>query len=611
MCGVAGIWFFENKVNDCIIKEMTDIQSHRGPDGEGQWVSSDRTLQLGHRRLSIIDLSEKGKQPLMYQNKYVITFNGEIYNYLELRDLLLSKGYEFRSDTDTEVILAAYDYWKEDCLNIFDGMFAMAIYDIANEELFCARDRFGEKPFHYFQSKECFAFASEIKALWKTGVQNTVDNYSMYLYLNYGLHEDPKDSTRTFYKNIKKLKPSHYFKLKKGTTSIEQKRYWRINLDEQNKSISFENACEQFKELFFKSVSLRLRSDVSVGTSLSGGLDSSAVVCAVNSLRNKNNRQTSFSARCHNKELDEGDYINNVIKSIKTLHYEVYQEMQDYVDNMQNIMYHQDEPFNGASVYAQWAVFRLAKEKGIGVLLDGQGADEYLAGYNHFFSPYFKETYSKKGKQALHNAIAEYRENNISQTYIDLTPSLIMEAKYPLILDIIRLSKTKIKGVQRNEIVSDDLYNAYKHEALPFAHHPSLNKMLYHYTFNEGLSKLLRFADRNSMAHSREVRLPFLSHKLVEFVFTLPADYKIRNGWTKALLRHSFNGILPNEITWRKNKFGFFAPQKDWEQTESFKQILYNYNKLAYNNGYIQMKKNSISWRGYSIGLFLDNIKRQ
>ena len=296
MCGIAGI--FNNTSSFLLpeLKKMTDSLIHRGPDGDGHWVDEEEGIALGHRRLAIIDLSEAAKQPMTFQNKYVITFNGEIYNYIEIRHLLMSCGYIFMSNSDTEVLLAAYDKWGTECLKYFDGMFAFALYDKQNKTLFCARDRFGEKPFYYSWSAKKFVFASEMKALWKTDVSKSINNRLLYLFLTYSLHDDPSEPSHTFFSDIFRLKPAHYILYKKNVSPV-QVCYWKINPEGIDNSITFDNACNKFRELFFDSVIKRLRSDVSVGTSLSGGLDSSSVVCAIDELVNKTNEfQKTFSA---------------------------------------------------------------------------------------------------------------------------------------------------------------------------------------------------------------------------------------------------------------------------------------------------------------------------
>lgn len=606
MCGIAGIWDSSgNKTVDNTVEKMTDAINHRGPDGYGHWISEDRILALGHRRLSIIDLSSSAAQPMIYQDRFVITFNGEIYNYLEIKAVLETKGYCFSSVSDTEVILAAYAHWGIKCLEHFDGMFSFAIYDKVKNELFCARDRFGEKPFHYYYQNGLFIFASEIKAIRACGIEMEPDRYSMYLFLNMSLHEDPADKTRTFYKNIKRLKPAHYFKFKIGE-EINQECYWKID-STGNSKISFENACLRFKELFETSVSRRLRSDVSVGTSLSGGLDSSLVSVVLSSILKGGESQKSFSARFYDRQLDEGKYIDYVLQKTGIDNYQVFPNSDSLVSNFENIMYHQEEPFMSASIYAQWEVFKLARQHNVTVLLDGQGADEVLAGYTHFFDPFLRETFLKKGKSFARQEYQLLKENNELFDEINLNSKFYFESKFRKHFLKLRKIKGSILGVGKVPELHHDLYEEYKRAESPFGFPNNLNETLEFFTFNSGLDKLLRFADRNSMAHSVEVRLPFLSHELVEFVFSLPSEYKIHDGWSKALIRYGFQDMLPKEIAWRKNKLGFQPPQKTWEMDKNYKDFAINCQKIASDYGVID-KHSPVCWKGVVTGLFIKQL---
>lgn len=609
MCGIAGIWNWnEPLMAKNNIKNMTDVIAHRGPDGEGFWHSNDNCLSLGHRRLSIIDLSAKGNQPMHYLNKYVITFNGEIYNYVELQEVLKNKGYTFESQSDTEVVMAAFDHWGTECLKQFDGMFAFAIYNKEKDELFCARDRFGEKPFFYYHDNNKFFFASEMKALWAGGIHRNINNHSVYLYLNYNLHENPINASQTFFNDIYKLKSGYYFTLKKGQPII-QKQYWKINPFDINTSISFDEACAKFRELFFTSVNRRLRSDVSVGTSLSGGLDSSSVVLAIDKLiADKKNPQKTFSARFKNSDLDEGYFMSKVVEGKNIEHYCTYPDHLQMINQLPKIMYHQEEPFSTASIYAQWEVFKLAKQEEVVVLLDGQGADEYLAGYTHFFVPYFREKYLQGGKKALQKAIRESKENNIFEENLVLDKFFKIESHFPALFNNLRNIKHKFLGVTFDKIIHQNLICEYNNQKAPFTTPTSLNDSLFQYTFNSGLEKLLRFADRNSMAFSREVRLPFLSHEIVEFVFSLPSDYKIHQGWTKSVLRYGLKDILPSEITWRKNKLGFQPPQIQWLNSKDWQEWSNDYHNIAINSNWVN-KDTQPSWKTINLGLFENTHK--
>ncbi|HNQ67620.1 MAG TPA: asparagine synthase (glutamine-hydrolyzing) [Bacteroidales bacterium] len=607
MCGIAGIWYnHKEKADTGIIKKMIDLIRHRGPDSEGIWISEDKSLYFGNRRLAIIDLSENGRQPFHYMGKYVITYNGEIYNYIEIRSFLLSKGYKFNSDTDTEVIVAAYDYWGKDCLLRFDGMFAFAIYDKEEEILFCARDRFGEKPFYYFQNDDVFMFASESKSLIAAGADKQIDDYSMYLFLNMGLHDDPADKSRTFYRNIKSLKPAHYIFYKK-TQKLTQNKYWKI--DSTIKSdLNFEQACSRFKELFIESVSKRLRSDVLVGTSLSGGIDSSTVTAVMNGILKNGSNHKGFSARFQDPSLDEGFFMKKIVEKTGIQHFEIFPNVNIMLEDLKKIVYFQEGPFSSASIYAQWEVYKLAHENNICVLLDGQGSDEYLAGYTHFFIPFFKEIYLKYGQTALEKTYNDYIANNEVQNPLTIDNKLLLQTKYYELHSFLRYFKFKLFGAAKMPEIHHNLYSSYKRNVSPFPVSNDLTGNLEFFTTVSGLDKLLRFADRNSMAHSCEVRLPFLSHELVEFVFSLPSDYKIREGWTKALLRYAFKDVLPNEIIWRKNKLGFRPPQENWEREKKYIDFATELQNIAIKEKYIANDA-ALSWNGMVTGLFIEMNK--
>ena len=574
MCGIAGI-LSENPdlVSGEKLVKMTDSIIHRGPDGYGHWISEDGQIGFGHRRLSILDLSETGAQPMHYMGRYTITFNGEIYNYLEIRDRLLEKGYRFRSNSDTEVLLALYDLKKENCLQDLDGMFAFAIYDNQSREIFCARDRFGEKPFFYTQFQGAFYFASEMKAFWSVGVIKTPDPEMIFNYLHFDLLDNHLDLGQTFFRGVRKLAPGNFLIWREGRFAT--KKYWDINPDIQYGSIGLEEAKEQFRALFIKSISRRLRSDVLVGSSLSGGIDSSLVVCVIDHLLKDHPEsiQNTFSARFRNFHKDEGYFIQKVREKARITSHEVYCEMDDLETVFDKICHHQEEPFGSASVLVQYQVYELAKQTGVTVLLDGQGADEILAGYHPYFSTFFNEIRKHSGKQfeKEFSAYAQLHEENTINLKIP-KPGLkkSMMAKFPILAN--KLSQQVVRRKMKNTVyMAENFFSEYKkcaHNGFNFDF-GNLNSHLYFSTFEVGLPTLLRYADRNSMAHSREVRLPFLSHELVEFVFSLPSELKIKDGWTKFLMRTSFQDLLPEEIAWRKDKIGFEPPQKSWMNSPS------------------------------------------
>jgi asparagine synthase (glutamine-hydrolysing) len=562
MCGIAGILMFNGQlVTSSQLKVMTDSLAHRGPDGEGSWLSESNSLGLGHRRLSIIDLSEKAAQPMHYFDRYSIVFNGEIYNYIELRDELRKSGYAFTTQSDTEVLLAAYDKYGTEMFQRLDGMFAFAIWDEKQKKLFCARDRFGEKPFYFFYEKgNRFVFASEMKAIFKTGVTKIFNNHMLYNFLVHHLEENPFDRSETFFETIFSLEPAHYLEISQDGTFHKQ-QYWQLKAT-INESITVEEAENKFTELFDLSIKRRLRSDVPVGSSLSGGIDSSAVVCSLYKFRDSNSStQNTFSARFFDPLKDEGSYMKMVINATLVIPHEVWIDEQILIDDMEKICYYQEEPFGSASILAQWKVMQLAKQENVTVLLDGQGADEILAGYVHFFRPYFTELYLHDPKR-LKQELKKYKE--LRGTNFDLDIKFKLNARFPDLMMLPGVMKRKLINPNYCKFMSKDFLHAFKNEAQPFTLSQSLNDALLYSSTTYGLDRLLRFADRNAMAFGREVRLPFLFHELVEFVFTLPPSFKIYNGWTKYILRKSMEKRLPSDITWRVSKLGYEPPQDIW-----------------------------------------------
>lgn len=540
MCGIAGVVKFRGGVQLSQLKAMTAAIIHRGPDGEGHWVNEAGTVGLGHRRLSIIDLSEGGHQPMHFKNRYTITYNGEIYNYIELKEALETEGVVFSSESDTEVLLALYAKKGAECLQDLDGMFAFAIWDKEKEELFCARDRFGEKPFYYYTDNNQFVFASEMKEIWAYGVEKKIRPKRLNRFLESSSITNTSDLTETFYENIYSLENRHCFVLHKNESVIKQKRYWDIDLTKVGSfKGSFEEAKETIYNLLEDSVRKRLRSDVAVGSSLSGGIDSSAIVLLINKFRKENQVQKTFSARFNNFKKDEGQFIEKALSKGENIEsYSTYPDEVGLEKDLEKLIYHQEEPFGSGSIYAQYCVMKLAKKNGVTVMQDGQGADEILGGYLPCYITYLIDLFCSDSKRykkemMLYNQL----RNHAPLMPFEKTETLRMKlGRYKLLL----LHKDSPNGTS------------------------SFRKELYKHTLGGPLQELLRFADRNSMAHSIETRLPFLSHLLIEFIFTLPDEYLLKGGWTKYILREALVDLLPKELTWRIDKIGYAAPQDKW-----------------------------------------------
>jgi asparagine synthase (glutamine-hydrolysing) len=625
MCGIAGI-ISKDSNEICIerLKKMTDIIAYRGPDGDGHWVNKDGTVGFGHRRLSIIDLSDAGKQPMHYLGRYSITFNGEIYNYVELKEMCLKQGYQFATQTDTEVMMALYDWKKEECLQYFDGMFAFAIYDEKEKKVFAARDRFGEKPFYYcFNSGKAFAFASEMKALWAGGYERVINKHMLFNYLAHWYIENPSDLKETFFENIYRLPHSHYIIINTESLEYKIKRYWDVDYTKTDYSITVEQAKQRFSELFYTSVSRRLRSDVPVGSSLSGGLDSSAVVAVIDDLnKSKSIKQSTFSAIFPGFEKDESRYINMLLQTLNVDPHFISPDSDTMLNDLGDCFYHQEEPFGSASILAQYEVMKLAKQHNVTVLLDGQGADELLAGYHPFYGDFFNELKKRDGG-LLKQEVAAYR-NLHNKSSINPLPRK----------DIVYYAR-KWAGPAKNQLkklrgqyqhwskpyFSRDFYYAYRDEQYMYLKEATtLNHALYN-SVNVGMTQLLRYGDRNCMAHSREVRLPFLFHELVEFLFTLPAEFKIHDGWTKYIQRLTFEKLLPAEITWRKDKIGYEPPQKQWMQKEPIKDQIRSIRndlvkeKILHPNvvnmpveGESANKRSDNSWNHLMVSYLMNNV---
>ena len=576
MCGIAGI-ISQNRLEDIQyrIHNATGALAHRGPDHEQYWYGPNNNVALGHKRLCIIDADQRSNQPFRYLDRYQIIHNGELYNYLEIKKELQQKGYSFYTESDTEVVVAAYHAYKKECLQQFDGMFAFAIWDEQSQTLFAARDRLGEKPFFFFYDEEKFFFASEIKALWKAGVEKKVNDSMLYNYLTIGYTSNPFDTGETFYSNIQKLPAGSFLEYALSGHQLGTEKYWFVHSSDNNKINSGE-AIEHFRDLLQNSIQKRLRSDVAIGTSLSGGLDSSSIVALCSHMASDNYAHKCFTAAFAGFDRSEEDFASQVAKQFGLQHYLVNVTETALLNELDKLMWHQEEPVGSASVLAQFKVFQAAKQNGITVLLDGQGADEILAGYHKYYKWYWQELYKnrnlkKTGELKAAEALGVKESFGLKNKAMALLPHFSMS--------ILQSQKTKKAFLQpdlNREFAYLQKRNLYYNTPLE----STLNSALYFNTFVYGLEELLRYADRNSMAHAVEVRLPFLNHQLIEFLFSLPPYLKIRDGWTKWILRKAMENILPAEIVWRKEKIGFEPPQKQWMQNLQVQERIQESKKI-------------------------------
>jgi asparagine synthase (glutamine-hydrolysing) len=628
MCGILGVLSnSQTNTTKNTFEESLNLLKHRGPDSNGiaYFDILGTSLTLGHTRLSIIDLSNGGNQPMRSNNgRYFIIYNGEIYNYKELRKTLLNLGYNFHSDSDTEVLLASWDQWGEDCLSKLRGMFAFSILDIEKKILTCVRDAFGIKPFYYYFKNQSFYFSSEIPALLSLIPHKP--NINKQIALDYLLHGWYDHSSQTFYENIQYLSPGHILTIDFNIVAkdlcntrnyfclnpILPKRWWWPPIEERT-DLNFKQATECLREMFLENVRLHLRSDVKIGAALSGGLDSSALVCAIRYIEPKMPINT-FSYIARGSSVNEekwADLVNNYINAVS---HKIEVSPNDFEHDMEDMILTQGEPFGSTSIYAQYRVFKHAKKEGITVILDGQGADELLAGYHGY--PYARiqtlideENYLSLLRFSL--AWSKWPDRTLQQsmrmTILRLLPNRILDLlKKMSEYDIPEwLDKSEAKRINL-KIYPDLLENRNSKGR-------NLSAELRNALTGEGLNALLRHADRSAMHFSIENRVPFLTQDIAEYLLSMPENFLISDkGETKYLFKNAMKGIVPDAILQRKDKIGFSTPENVW--LLKLKNI--NYDGLARQLSFI--KESSLSkenffndkWKfiNYSIWLNQNNF---
>lgn len=573
MCGIAGIVGGRN--HEALVKRMLEVQAHRGPDGSGIWVGHDavgQELVFGHRRLAIIDLSPAGTQPMRdASSRYVLTYNGEVYNYLEVRSELQNLGVRFKTESDSEVILEAYKCWGADCVKRFNGMFAFAVYDGVREVLFCARDRFGEKPFLFADGPGFLAFASEYKALLQHPALSLDIDERRLLRAAHDPSTGLDADRQTVFKAVRQLLPGEAMEVDLRSRTKRIWRYWDIVPPDVAVRVDERAVFAEFRELLTDAVRLRLRSDVPVGSCLSGGLDSSSIVCIVRTLLGPDAGYDTFTGRFPGTRADEWNYAAQVVSATGVRSHVVEPSVERFLDDLPQFMWFNELPVGGSSQYAQWSVFRLAKERGITVLLDGQGADELLGGYEQYFAEYLAALRQSGQTDRL------AREEPLIRTRypLALTPPLRrLRDRLPFrarhwISSRGRLGTSFLYGLRPEVAESVRRENAMS--VLP-GFNP-LASTLVQDSFGRFLTTLLRYGDRNSMAHSREVRLPFCDHRIAEFVARLPPHLLMGEVQTKRILRESMRHVLPEGIRERWNKQGFRPPQELWFQSPALSSL--------------------------------------
>lgn len=557
MCGISGIINLNSsKVDVNEIKTMMKTMKHRGPDDEGVFI--DNNVGLGFVRLSILDLSIAGHQPMhSHDNRFVIVFNGEVYNYIEIRDELKGE-FHFKTGTDTEVVLAAYQKWGKSCLDKFNGMFAFVIYDKETKEVFAARDRFGIKPFYYYKDDERFIFASEIKSILPLLKSREINNNIVFDYVAYN-RTDHTD--RTFFNGIKKLRHGYKLSIINYEVNITQ---WYNLYDKVNENKVILDP-DQYKNLLTESVKIRLRSDVKLGVSLSGGLDSSTITSLLLERFNMTD-VNSFSAVYNtNEPYDEYEFIKLYSSKMKNMFY-THPSKDTFINDYKSFIGCHSEPVNDVGSYIQYKVMELVS-KHVKVVLDGQGADEQLGGYHNFFGSYYKELlYTGK-------LISLLKEN-----YHYLSQHQSLEALKYFVYYLLPVKLKKRKNGLTLGAISPEYFHSYANTssiAQDIYHPKDLHSSLIEH-FEYKLEHLLKWDDINSMNFSIESRVPFLDYRLVEASLNLPSNQIINKGTTKFILRESMRGVLPKRILERKDKKGFSNPRREWFKSKEFQELIFD-----------------------------------
>ncbi len=566
MCGIAGIVSIEGKPVANLQRKldvMDKILAHRGPDGHGSWVEADNSVGLAHRRLSIVDLTPSGAQPMIGEDGNVIVYNGEVYNAPDLMNSL-SHGWRFRGHSDTEAVMAAYQKYGTDVLEHLHGMFGFAVWDSKNKRLFCARDRFGIKPFYYTVVDGCFVFASEAKALlpFLPDIKTDANALAEYLVFQYNIGED------TLFEGIKQLLPGHCILVENGTVKVE--RYWdvRFEVDWDHSESYFLN---RLPILMDNSVNMHLRSDVEVGAYLSGGIDSSLV----SALSAERGVKKAFHGRFTDHQgYDESHYAHMVAKQSGLDLHVLDITAQDFMDNIQKVIYHLDFPVAGPGAFPQYMVSKLAAEH-VKVIVGGQGGDEIFGGYARYLVAYME--------QCLRAAIDDtYQNGNFVVTLESIIPNLPLLQEYkPMIRSFWKdgifndLDARYFRLIDRSSDMHDEVdWNLLNKEKVfedfrAIFNRDNVGKEAYfdqmtHFDFKCLLPALLHVEDRVSMAHGLESRVPILNHHLVEFVATAPADVKFKGGQQKRMLKKAYSKMLPDKLLHRRDKMGFPVPLREW-----------------------------------------------
>lgn len=597
MCGIVGSC---GKLNIESFKNALHSIAHRGPDNESYLIydvqDNKKILEnelsdyknyiaLGHRRLSIIDLAVKANQPMHFKN-YSVIFNGEIYNYKEIREELEEVGYIFETKSDTEVLLKSYDYWGQESVNKFNGMWAFCIFDSVKNELFLSRDRIGVKPLYYYHDEENFYFASEIKALLEFKIQRIANKKELIKYLIYGNQENLKE---TMFINIMRFPSGTNGTYNIYTNDLKLKEFFDLEKFSIENEQNEEQCISQIQSDIKNSIDLRMRSDVTIGMALSGGVDSNIVVSQVTKI--DNNIETFSSVYTDDETINETKNIQITLERLKLKSNFTTVTKDAIIKDIEKIVWHQDEPFDTLGILAQNKVYELMHSKNIKVSLDGQGADEIFAGY-----PTYKVIYLREN---LFNVL-KYKEFYRCGFLTMQNIKLVLLSFFPSLFEKLYFKKRASKLFTNVSFISSDKKG--------FVYLKNLNKKLT-YDTKEYLRVLLRFVDRNSMQYSVESRGVFLDYKVVENALAISAKHKIKDCYTKYILRKAFLSDVDVKILWDKNKLGFPVPQNEWLKDDTIIEYLDEYinsSKLLKSLDITKIPKDdsSLYWKVANIAIW-------
>ena len=563
MCGFVAILDGGGAdVDAASLRAATDVISHRGPDDHGYFERPG--IGLGFRRLSIQDLSQKSHQPFEDSlGRYVIVFNGEIYNFVELRNELEGLGHSFRSSGDTEVLLTAYREWGQACVERFNGMWAFTIYDREDGSLFGSRDRFGIKPLYSSWDGQRRIFASEIKALFASGlVERRIDWQSATRYLVDERLSVPDEDGRTFFEGVVEVPAGHCFRVA-SNGEFRQWRFWDISAEAV---VAADSPPDALSRLFRDAVKLRLRSDVPVGVCLSGGLDSTAIICSMAEELGDRRDEPLNAFSYIDKNFDETREVEATIEATKATLHRLSGDASSFLDSLQDVLWYHDEPLHSLNVLVSYELYRLAANSNVKVILNGQGADEAWAGYHSYFYNYWYGLYANGDKDRLQQEVDAYSEMHESNAAHATSKVRHMVWRNRLRRSGLyrQLSARRARAqALRHPWFSQELFKQYRTE-VPDYESLDLQSELNKSVSVRPLPLYLRIEDRNSMAHSIETRLPFLDYRVVSLAANTAPEWLLRGGWNKYALREAMKGVMPEIVRTRPDKMGFPVSAKDW-----------------------------------------------